>query len=87
MFEIYNKIRNFQMKTLKMTEKKIVLRIICIVELTKIFKSGYCCIQWMVCSDSYSFNFNTAGIAIYTSGNIGTNCALDYLVIESKILK
>jgi hypothetical protein len=37
----------------------------------------------MVCSDSYSFNFNTAGIAIYTKGFTGTNCALDYLVIES----
>jgi hypothetical protein len=38
----------------------------------------------MVCSDSFSFNFNTAGIAIYTSGDIGTKCSLDYLVIESK---
>jgi hypothetical protein len=38
----------------------------------------------MVCSDSYSFNFNNAGIADFTQGLTGTNCAKDYLVIESK---
>ena len=40
----------------------------------------------MVCSDSFSFDFNTAASAVYATGSIGTNCAEDYLVIESKYL-
>ncbi len=52
--------------------------------ITKTF-SGYCCIQWMVCSDTYSFNFNTAGSATFATGTTGTACGGDYLMIPRKI--
>ena len=52
--------------------------------ITKTFP-GYCCIQWMVCSDTYSFNFNTAGSATFATGTTGTACGGDYLMIPRKI--
>lgn len=45
------------------------------------FISGYCCIQWMVCSDTYSFNFNSAGSTTFAIGTTGTACPGDYLMI------
>ena len=45
------------------------------------FFSGFCCIEYSVCSDADSFTLNVLPTAAAVTGSL---CTLDYIIIEGK---